>query len=314
MISVIIPTYNRLETLKRCLGSILSQSYEGLEVIIVDDCSKDATRSYLEGLTLKYSFIKLVFNEENYGVNYTRNRGIELATKEYILFLDSDDELVKGALLKIHNCLKKYKEVSHFLFLISYREKEFSNVLHPKKVNYKDWLTGKLNGDFTHVVLTKIMRNYLFHEEFRMFENLNWTRVFKATSPQLLVPKTTTKVEIDRSDSLSTSSRLSNITIITNTFEAQKLYYELYRSDLLFYNSQSFTYGVLKTILLGVASGRKKECEILFSYVEKTHIKILARLFITLPTFTLRETIIFYSFAKKLLISYALKLKHTSPY
>lgn len=85
-ISVVIPTYNRFETLKRALTSIYSQSYMPKEVIIVDDGSTDNTSE----IQTFFSQIQY-FYQENSGVSSARNLGIQNATCEWIAFLDSDD-------------------------------------------------------------------------------------------------------------------------------------------------------------------------------------------------------------------------------
>jgi glycosyltransferase involved in cell wall biosynthesis len=299
MISIIIPTYNREETLKRCVDSILDQYYEGLEIIIIDDCSQDDTVSYLKSLAQSFSFIKIVYNKINYGVNYSRNRGIELASKEYILFIDSDDELLQGGLNIIKRSIEVYNGVTHFLFIISDREKDFEKLTQPIQVSYKEWIKGHYSGDFTHVVQSNIMKQFLFYENFRLFEILNWLRIKRHTTPQLLIPEVTTKVERARSDSLTISTRLTNSSIISTTFEAQKLYYELFYHDLLKHNPKALASALLKTILLGIASGKKKECEILISYARKSHIKLAGMFCILIPPIALRKAIILFSSSKK---------------
>ncbi len=124
MISIVIPTFNRIAALKRCLESIFAQVYDGLEVIVIDDFSADATGEYLVDLAGRYPFIKALFNSENKGVNYTRNRGIEIATKKFILFLDSDDELTEGSLAVILNALHKNAATKHLLFVVSDRHQQ----------------------------------------------------------------------------------------------------------------------------------------------------------------------------------------------
>jgi glycosyltransferase involved in cell wall biosynthesis len=86
LISIIIPTYNRLGFLKKAIASVQNQSYKNFELIIVDDGSTDDTRTYLETL----SDVKFI-SQENLGVASARNAGIKKATGEWIAFLDSDD-------------------------------------------------------------------------------------------------------------------------------------------------------------------------------------------------------------------------------
>jgi glycosyltransferase involved in cell wall biosynthesis len=86
LVSVIIPTYNRGWILKEAVESVLSQTYENYELIVVDDGSTDNTRLLLRS----FKDIRLV-SQENKGVSAARNRGIEAATGDYLAFLDSDD-------------------------------------------------------------------------------------------------------------------------------------------------------------------------------------------------------------------------------
>ena len=91
MISVIIPLYNTSKYLKKCLDSIISQSYTDWECIIVDDCSTDNSYEIaLEYMSWDKRF-KVHKNAENLGCGLTRRRGISLAKGEWFSFVDSDD-------------------------------------------------------------------------------------------------------------------------------------------------------------------------------------------------------------------------------
>jgi glycosyltransferase involved in cell wall biosynthesis len=104
-ISVIIPTFNRVSTLKRAINSVLKQTVKPLEIIIVDDGSTDKTPELL----LDYgSLIKIIELVDNNGVSYARNRGVEVATGAWVSFLDSDDEWKKDKLKNQITYLKKY--------------------------------------------------------------------------------------------------------------------------------------------------------------------------------------------------------------
>jgi glycosyltransferase involved in cell wall biosynthesis len=102
--SVIIPTFNRLNNLKIALNSVLQQSYQEFEIIIIDDGSIDKTREYIE--SLNNSKIRYEWQENSGLPSVARNNGIKLATNEWISFLDSDDfweedklEFVKNEIL-----------------------------------------------------------------------------------------------------------------------------------------------------------------------------------------------------------------------
>lgn len=90
MISVIIPVYNGEKTIKRCINSIINQTYSNLDIIIVNDGSSDNTQFICEEISNNYSFVKVI-NKENAGVSEARNTGIEFSKGEYIIFVDSDD-------------------------------------------------------------------------------------------------------------------------------------------------------------------------------------------------------------------------------
>lgn len=96
MVSIIMPTYNREKTIKRAIDSILEQTYQDFEIIIVDDNSKDNTEQIVKSIEDRR--IIYIRNEENKGANASRNIGIEMARGEYIAFQDSDDEWLKEKL------------------------------------------------------------------------------------------------------------------------------------------------------------------------------------------------------------------------
>lgn len=90
LISVIVPVYNVDKYLSKCIESIIYQSYEHLEIIIIDDGSNDTSASICDDFALQDQRIK-VFHCLNHGVSAARNRGIKEARGEYISFIDSDD-------------------------------------------------------------------------------------------------------------------------------------------------------------------------------------------------------------------------------
>lgn len=86
-ISVIIPTYNYAEFISACIDSVINQTYQDHEIIVVDDGSNDNTKEVIK----KYNDKILYFFKENGGPSSARNYGIEKATGDYVCFLDADD-------------------------------------------------------------------------------------------------------------------------------------------------------------------------------------------------------------------------------
>ena len=100
LVTIIIPVYNTAEWLPECLDSALSQDHGRLEVICVDDGSRDNSLQILESYAEKDSRVSVIA-QENHGQGYARNRAMEKASGKYILFLDSDDMLEEGFISKL---------------------------------------------------------------------------------------------------------------------------------------------------------------------------------------------------------------------
>ena len=92
LISVVIPVFNRQNTISYCLNSVLAQTYKDFVVIVVDDCSTDNSFKIAEGLKRKLNGrLQLIRNSTNQGVSRSRNIAFQAAQGEYIAFLDADD-------------------------------------------------------------------------------------------------------------------------------------------------------------------------------------------------------------------------------
>lgn len=104
LISVIIPAYNAEATIRRAADSVLKQSYPDVELVVVNDGSKDSTRDILEQLAAEHPNFRCI-HQENGGVSKARNTGLAAAAGEYIAFLDADDEMLP-------NCLEMLFRVS----------------------------------------------------------------------------------------------------------------------------------------------------------------------------------------------------------
>lgn len=91
LVSVIIPVYNAEKYIAETIESVLNQTYKEIEIILVDDCSRDKSKDIINDYSKKYRNIFSFFKEKNEGVATTRNKGLDLAKGRYVAFLDSDD-------------------------------------------------------------------------------------------------------------------------------------------------------------------------------------------------------------------------------
>lgn len=107
-ISVIMPAYNTEKYIEKAIQSVMHQTYENFELIIVEDCSHDNTKKICQEQMTQSSKIKLIENKENSGVSYSRNAGIECVTGEYIYFMDSDDYIEKDMFQSLMNIMENY--------------------------------------------------------------------------------------------------------------------------------------------------------------------------------------------------------------
>lgn len=116
-LSIIVPAYNVELYLKRCIDSVFNQGLEDFEVIIINDGSKDNTMILAKELEKKYFPYIKVLDQDNKGLSAVRNRGIEVACGEYIIFLDSDDFYNNNALsCLLNNCITHGLDVLEFGF------------------------------------------------------------------------------------------------------------------------------------------------------------------------------------------------------
>lgn len=113
LISVIVPAYNVAPWLPRCIESILAQTYKNLQIILIDDGATDETPRIIDHYAKLDSRI-IAIHQENAGLVAVRDRGIELATGEYITFVDGDDAIDPDMYEKLLSNAEKYHaDISH---------------------------------------------------------------------------------------------------------------------------------------------------------------------------------------------------------
>ena len=113
LVSIIIPTFNRLKWISVCLDSIKSQTYPHIETLVIDDGSTDGTVAWLKSQP-DYSFVGVHEQPKNGGASVARNDGIRLAQGELIAFIDSDDALLPNHIEKAVNVFREYPNTGLF--------------------------------------------------------------------------------------------------------------------------------------------------------------------------------------------------------
>lgn len=127
LVSVIVPVYNVEKYLKKCVDSILSQSYQNIEVILINDGSLDGSGEICEAYAKKDERIKYI-TQNNSGLGKTRNRGIEEASGKYLLFVDSDDYIENTMIEKLyHNITESHADVVPVAYIMCIDRSVFLN-------------------------------------------------------------------------------------------------------------------------------------------------------------------------------------------
>lgn len=160
-ISIVIPVYNASTFIHESIKSVLNQSYKNIELILVNDGSTDKSWNVLKKYKNKYKNIKIV-SQKNHGAGVARNVGIDIASGDYIMFLDADDFLHVGTCSSVVRSIKKAK-VDFLSFGANFYNKrnkisstfEFKN----KKIKAPNILSAYLlGGDIKSVVWNKAFR------------------------------------------------------------------------------------------------------------------------------------------------------------
>ena len=157
-VSVVIPTYNRLKSLPRALESVLRQTFEDIEVIVVDDCSTDGTWEYLSAM--RDPRLRIIRHETNKGGGAARNTGIAAAKAELVAFQDSDDEWL---VTKLATQIEEYRRVNDpeygaiYCAKITNGEGKFG-VYGPREVQYMPLSSyKKTSGDISRELVRRAM-------------------------------------------------------------------------------------------------------------------------------------------------------------
>lgn len=107
MVSIIIPVYNGQRTIRRCLNSVLKQTYPDIEIVVINDGSTDNSREITESMLSSAANKSITNKEKNEGLEMARRTGIAVSKGEFIFFLDADDYLEKEAIEKMVSAIRQ---------------------------------------------------------------------------------------------------------------------------------------------------------------------------------------------------------------
>lgn len=183
-VSVIIPAYNAENFIRKSLDSVVNQVYKNLEIIIVDDASTDNTKKIIKEYADKDDRIIPFYQSKNKGVSRARNIGLKAATGDYIVFVDSDDELTKDAIRRMIDISDKYNSDFIDSYHLLYLKKKNGNLVSftEKKMPKETKVFGSIKDDikvldsYTYITGKLIKKDLLkgleFDENLSRYEDL----------------------------------------------------------------------------------------------------------------------------------------------
>lgn len=163
-VSVIVPVYNVEKYLHECVDSILNQTYQNLEVILVDDGSTDNSGTICD-IYEKDERVRVI-HKKNGGLGAARNAGIDLASGEYLLFVDSDDALFPDCVKELVQGMQKYDADAAICGFACYDGTEIRQTINP--VKEAEVITGK-----------EVSHRYFDSYEQSLFYTVAWNKLYK---------------------------------------------------------------------------------------------------------------------------------------
>ena len=179
LISVIIPAYNAEKTISQAIDSVLSQTFQNVELIIINDCSEDNTLAISEVYASSDSRVNVISNPQNLGVSTTRMKGVQASRGQWLAFLDSDDV---WNLKKLEKQFKLQTETGAKLLFTgsAFIDAEGNSIdwyLHvPKKIGYRQLLKQNLVSNSSVLIwkeayLESVVEGDDMHEDFACWLN-----------------------------------------------------------------------------------------------------------------------------------------------
>ena len=258
VVTIIIPLYNRIKTLNKCVDSVLSQTYSDLEIILVDDGSDDSSGNLCDKYMEADPRVRVIHGC-NQGAAFARNQGIEIARGEYITFIDSDDYVTPDYIERLVEAFEKHDCVLAICNSYNAKDGKLTKRKLPGERRYlvKDFIKGtfydRIEGGSCWGKLYKtsdikhIFREFNYCEDiFYVFEFLAGREGYITVVPEYLY------YYVRHNDSITGLKRLKDLTdVLRSCEEIRNTCHDKYpefmnSSDALLINNAFFVYLNLK--------------------------------------------------------------------
>ena len=236
-----MPIYNKANYLIRSIKSIQNQTLKNIEIIAVNDCSTDDSLNILNKMVINDSRIKIVNNDKNHGLLYTRAMGILKTTGEYIINVDPDDSLYENdALEYLYKIADKFRvDVLSFAFLDNYKYSLKCNNInqilkqpelfeHAFETNnfFKDYLLwNKLVKRKLMIKSYEIFKRYIYSERWNYCEDTIWSVIINKYAKSMICIRKIIYIYNSNSDSLMHNQ--FNIIRIKNMLNYEEMFRQI---------------------------------------------------------------------------------------
>lgn len=282
LISVIVPIYNVEKYLSKCINSILEQTYKNLEIILIDDGSDDSSPQICDKYSKKDKRIKVI-HKENKGVSSSRNKGLELSTGKYIVFVDSDDYIDKQMIEKLYNNLIENKaDISVCNHYYNYQKDTFElkKFLHQKLTIDNNDKFYNIYNDYS--LSTIIPWGKIYKKE--IFANIRYP-IGKIHEDEAIILDILTKASrvsyfdeplyyyVKRDNSITNNFNLKRLDIIDIHESRIKKLKNNYSDNLLYLEYSTYIKRLVKIIIPGLYSINEYEKA---TYYQKKYKKLIS--------------------------------------
>ena len=278
LISIIVPVYNVEKYIEKCINSIINQTYKNIEIILVDDGSKDRSGEICDELKLKDNRIKII-HKQNGGLSDARNAGMKIANGNYIGFVDSDDYIKEDMFETLYELCKKYNSD---ISIVSYYE-----IYHNKVIGVRDskklYELNKIDA-MKEILIDRAIQSYAWNKLFRreLFEQIEFptNKNFEDIATTLLLFEKADKVVlledpkyyyVRRDDSIVGNRNYKTYKDYLDVIYDKYLYLDGKYKELDLYNAYNFVINMIWVYTIIVAYDLDKlypEFEKLYSVFE----------------------------------------------
>ncbi|NLI09596.1 MAG: glycosyltransferase family 2 protein [Elusimicrobia bacterium] len=256
-VSIIIPTYKRPEFLLRALDSVLGQDYQNIkEIIITDD--GDYEESFIEKLKAEDSRIIYVKNTKYAkGPSGNKQNGLDIASGDFIAFMDDDDELFNDAVSSVMKVLITGSYKIAFANCVRSDNGKFTGKHYDRdeEASYWDFICGKYEGEYWGINSYEIMKKIRFKDEYGGAEGLAWLGLYKEENIKLkYIHKAVRKYYVHENQFSNTYEQNA-----LRTFNSYEKYLELFGEDIIKTCPKKYSYICKIASYFAFLSGNKQK-------------------------------------------------------